>query len=430
MLVINFLKIISWFLRTFTKNSATALPGLLLETYFPWVLKKIFSRFEKVVLITGTNGKTTTTQMICHLLSKNNIDFITNKSGSNLIRGIASSILDKTNFWGQPISKFGVFELEEGSIRKIVKFIKPQVIVITNIFRDQLDAYGEIDKTFRYIKEAVEKSDNPTLVLNGNDYRVSKLKQYTNNTVIELKLDEKYLDQIKVENNPYPDEENFIHKKQENYTLKNIQVFDDLSTIFDIEGLKSNFYKNKVFVPGMYNAINAASSILTVKKIVEEKSINLDLSDFPPAFGRGEIISIDEGKEFQFLLAKNPAGMNLNLHLLKNVKNREAVLIILNDNIADGKDISWIWDVDFHLLKELNFNKIYVSGNRKWDIALRLKYEGLNIHKECVFEDSKSAFEKLRESDHKKIYILPTYTAMLEFRKELGKFTNVKKMWK
>lgn len=443
MLVINAIKVLIFLLRKFTKNSATALPGLIIENYFPQTLKKLFSGFEKVILITGTNGKTTTTQMICHLLEKNHLTFVTNKSGSNLIRGIASSILDSTDFWGKQKSKIGVFEVEEGSMRKIVKYVKPHIIVVTNIFRDQLDAYGEIDKTFRYIKESVKDSNNPILILNKNDARVSSLKKESTNRIIEVEVSKPYLSQIKIEK--FEDNNDQFDKNTENYLIKNIRINQDLSSTFDIEGRKDCFHCNLIKVPGLHNVINSAYAILATKQLFGDSLVNLDLSSFEPSFGRGEVIKVKkyQGKfiEFQILLAKNPASMNLNLHLLENVLRREAVLILLNDNIADGKDVSWIWDVDFCLLKELNFNNVYVSGTRKYDIALRLKYEGLMLKPKYsdatnqkgfmeVHDNISESVKNLINSDHEKVFVLPNYTAMLEFRNELRKYTRVNYMWK
>lgn len=426
MIITNFLKVLVFLLRTFTSNSATALPGLLLEDYFPRTLKKMLSSFDKVILVTGTNGKTTTAQMICYLLEQNGESFVTNKSGSNLLRGIAASVLDSTDFWGKPKSKLAVFEVEEGSMRRLVKFVKPEIIIVTNIFRDQLDAYGEIDKTYRYIQEAIQNADNPILILNGNDPRVHKLNSETINKVIEIKLAEEYLPQIKIE----PANESPISETKEivdTFTVKNIRINDDLISTFDIEGIRGSFYKNILKVPGLHNAINATSAIIATKNIFEDKTPKLDLSNFDPAFGRGEIITFDK-TNYQILLAKNPAGMNLNLHLLENTQNREAVLLLLNDKTADGKDVSWIWDVDFSLLKNLNFQHVYVSGIRKYDLATRLKYENITVEK--VFKNTDEAIQELNKSDLSKVFVLPTYTAMLRFRKNLSRYTKVKEMWK
>lgn len=433
MVITNLLKILVFFLRTFTKSSATAIPGVLLEDYFPRTLKKMFSGFEKVILVTGTNGKTTTTQMICHLLERNGETFVTNRSGSNLLRGIAASILDNTDFWGRPKSKLAVFEIEEGSMRRLTTFVKPEIVIVTNIFRDQLDAYGEIDKTYRYIREAIQKFGNPTLILNGNDPRVSRLTTETNGKVLEIKVASEYLNQIKIEDSgtSSTSPNSIDPAKVDSYLVKNIQIKNDLSSSFDVEGLKGNFYKNSLKVPGLHNTINAGAAILAVRTLFESKSPKLDLSGFEPVFGRGEVIKVKGEKlnvksvipesaaeqrmsgiqesegldsrlrgndksrevEFQILLAKNPAGMNLNLHLLEHVENRDAILILLNDKIADGRDVSWIWDTDFSLLKSLNFKNynliIILSSAHKVNIRfLNLFIANFCMQNFCFYSPS------------------------------------------
>lgn len=424
-------------MRNFTSNSATALPGLILERFFPGIVKRIFNRFDKIILVTGTNGKTTTTHTICYLLQQNGLKTITNPSGSNLIRGIISAIIDRMDILGRVDAQIGVFEMEEGSIRKITKFLSsPDIIVVTNIFRDQLDAYGEIDKTYKYIKEAVEGSKDPILILNGDDFRVADLKNYTRNKIIEVQVDPQYISQIKLEKNPFPDRHssNTEHVGQsEKFIIKNVKIAQDLSVTFDLYGDVKNFLGNHIKVPGLHNAINAALAILTVREILSSSNINLNLEGFNAVFGRGEIIELkdqknDINKTFQILLAKNPAGMNLNLHLLANCPLQDAaVLILLNDKIADGRDVSWIWDVDFRLLKIFDPSCIYIGGTRRWDMAVRLKYEGLKVKPENIFDDLEKAFFQIRVS---KIYVLPTYTAMLEFRHNISKFTKIKAMWK
>ena len=237
------LKLLTLLLRATTKNSGTALPGLLLEKYFPNTLKKLLAQFDDVILITGTNGKTTTTQMVCHLLKAQNVDFVTNTSGSNLIRGIASSVLDKTKN-GKVQAKLGIFEVEEATMPLLSKLVRPRLIVVTNIFRDQLDAYGEIDKTLRYIREAIESSNNPILILNGDDPRVQNLSNYSNGEINFVKLDPKLLEQIKFEDSNVDIKSNItINTKV--WNIKNISIddmsmedFNSFSDIFKIDILE------------------------------------------------------------------------------------------------------------------------------------------------------------------------------------------------
>ncbi len=427
-LIAYLLKFIVWFLRTFTGNSGTALPGLILENYFPKTAKKLLADFEKVILITGTNGKTTTAQMICHLLEQNGISYITNKSGSNLVRGVLSSVLDAISFVTQSPKCIGVFEVEEGSMPKLIKLVKADLIVVTNIFRDQLDAYGEIDKTWKYIKSAIQSSENPILVLNGDDSRVLSLGKYSDNKKFILHLDKKYLGQVKLEENGLHTD--FELRDFESILINSVTINEDLSSSYQFLYASESISDNTK-VPGLHNIMNAvyAQSVL---KILNLGYKNLSIENFEPAFGRGEIISVQkiDGfsiQQFQILLAKNPAGLNLNFHLLENIKSQEAILLMLNDKTADGNDISWIWDADFEILRTIGFSKVFVSGSRRYDMALRCKYNGINI--ERIFENTNEACEFFTNSDMSKIFVLPTYTAMREFRDSMRKYTSVKEMW-
>jgi UDP-N-acetylmuramyl tripeptide synthase len=450
-LIINFLKLIVSFLRTFTGNSGTALPGLWLEKYFPQTAVNLLNQFEKVILITGTNGKTTTTQMICFLLRQNGIKYISNKSGSNLVRGVLSSVIDEVGFRGRiPKGVYAVFEVEEGSMPKLTKMLKPDVVVVTNVFRDQLDAYGEIDKTLDYICQGIKNANNPVLILNADDERVASLASDSENKKYVISINKKYLELIKLESKNEFDLDNILNLKQ--VFIDSIEVDDDLhyhyNYIFD-----SHHYKNEILAPGIHNVLNSVYAQISIIELLGEKAY-LNLKSYPPAFGRGEVISVQQSKKtepqnFQLLLAKNPAGLNLNFHLLENVKNREAVLLLLNDNTADGKDISWIWDADFSILKNLDFENIYISGTRAFDMALRYLYEfegikyninkvnkykydlendlGKKIH---IYNKISFAIKDIMVSDAEQIYVLPTYTAMRELRDELAKYTKVRKMWK
>jgi UDP-N-acetylmuramyl tripeptide synthase len=443
MFILPILKLLTFFLRTFTGNSATALPGLVLERYFPRTLKKILNQFDNVVLITGTNGKTTTSRILCHLLENNKIDFITNSSGSNLIRGIASVVVQNSNFLGKARSKTAIFEVEEATLPKLVKYLRPNIIVVTNIFRDQLDAYGEIDKTYNYIKSAVLDSDNPVLVLNKDDDRVRTLASLTTNTVDFISLDEKYLEQIKFEtsNESYNQPLKSTSDTNE-IRIENIRVNGDLANIFDIVINQKIIQSLKLRVPGVHSTFNAAAVISIFKEVLQKdfkeifSSFNVKLDEFEPAFGRGEVITINNSNNdssFQIFLVKNPAGMNLNFHLLENLQKDErvALLLILNDNIADGRDVSWIWDCDFGLLKKLKFKNIFISGSRRFDMGLRVKYEGIGLGtKGKIFENSAEAIKELLDLGFEKIFVMPTYTAMLDFRAQLGKKTDIRKMWK
>ncbi|MFW5720595.1 MAG: MurT ligase domain-containing protein, partial [Candidatus Dojkabacteria bacterium] len=425
MLQILGLKILTFVLRTFTRNSATALPGLIMERYFSKILRRLCNSFEHVIFITGTNGKTTTTRLLCHLLEESGIEYVTNPSGSNMLRGIASVLVEKANILGKIPEKYAIFEVEEATAPKLAEFLKPDCIVVTNLFRDQLDAYGEIDTTQRYLQQAIEKSNNPGLVLNGDDYRVSTLASSSAGQVTYITFDKEYTSYIKFEI-PHDPERGYLKpelqkgKNTITFTIKNIRVNSDLENTFDLIGTDKNGYNEIVMkVPGMFSTFNAAAALLTYQNMCARSKGSLQaeilekVSTFKPVFGRGEVIKYGKTR-FQILLVKNPAGMNLNLHLLTPAPQKEAILFILNDKIADGRDVSWIWDCDFNVLKQLGFENVFCAGDRRWDMTLRVSYEGMSVRK--TFESLDEAVKAIEYLGLKKVYVLATYTSMRNFR--------------
>lgn len=420
MLVILPIKLLIWALRKLTKHSATALPGLIIERYFPFLIPFLFSQLKNVILVTGTNGKTTTVKMLCFLLEQKGTHVISNTSGSNLLRGVISTLVDNMTWSGKLLVTNAVFESEEGSLSKIVKYVKPKKIIVTNIFRDQLDAYGEIDNTLRHIKKGIIEAANPQLILNADDERVISLAELSTGKVSIVSLEEKHLQHFKLENRQQSTTVKL--SSFEEYDIRNIRIDDNLNTAFELYTNEKLVGKEQLKVPGLHNTYNAAFAL-----IASETNDLGSLSNFEPAFGRGESIAINL-TEFKILLGKNPAGINLNLHLLEHAKDREAVLLMLNDNTADGKDVSWIWDCDYQVLKDSGFKSISVTGNRKYDMALRLKYEGVENFE--IFETTKEALTRLTSAKHSKVFVIPTYTAMLEFRQEASTLAEVNKIWK
>lgn len=422
-MIVALIKLLTFFLRRFTSYSATALPGLLIEKYFPATASKLFSQLDQVVVVTGTNGKTTTVHMISELLRQNGMPFITNRSGSNMTRGLLSTLVDQSNWRGVISTKLAVLEVEEATLPRLVKHLKPQTIVVTNIYRDQLDAYGEIDKTFEYLATAIKESNNSNLVLNGDDERVLKLSEFSKGKKSLISFEESYLRLIKSENRSP------VLRKEDSHIITGIRTDgDSLSNTFEIRQGKNTL---SVFepIPGAFNCFSATAALLAFASIVGRdlfllsSKYDIDFGKLRPAFGRGEILEHGDTR-YQIFLGKNPAGLSLNLHLLAQAKAGEAILLILNDNTADGRDVSWIWDVDLSALKSIlsgsegpQKTKIFVAGTRGLDMALRLKYEG--IREVRIFKDIGEAIREIGREKFEKVYVLPTYTAMLDFRKAL-----------
>lgn len=427
-LVTWFCKLLTLVLKITGQGRGTALPGLIIEKYFPFLIPYILNKLPYTILITGTNGKTTTRTLISHILKEEGT-VIENRSGSNLIRGIISEIVLQSNVLGGLDVNYAVFEVEEATIPKLTKLLKPKQIIVTNLYRDQLDAYGELDRTKSFIQKAIKMSPESHLILNGDDPLLVNLTTDLNQTTSFFQIDDKLKTKFDYEGKATSS------KKDNSIIAKSLKINNDLTTSFIVENTKINLR-----LPGYYNVYNALATITCTKILgLSYSKIISAIEQTKPAFGRGEIINY-KGKKLQILLVKNLAGMNLSLDLLSNIDNSE-IVFILNDRKADGRDVSWIWDSNFELLNRINPRAIICSGTRANDLLNRIKYalNGLentnvvdkfykkNTHLPVLIhydiEDTIKYFEK---SSNSTIYILATYTAMLELRKRItGNSLNV-----
>jgi len=373
-----FAKIIFFLIKIFKFGNGYTLPGHLAQKIYPDIWRSpTLQNFNNIILVSGTNGKTTTAKLITHLLVKNGFSVISNASGANLVNGLLSSLLVQTSFFGRIQADLAVFEVDELNLPLVLQHLTPKAIVLTNLSRDQLDRYGEVDNIFESWKMSLEK-----LSFFHNPHK---------NTLPTIFI-----------NSDFP-------KKAE--LLKN---FKGKVLTFDSS---PNNLKNTSLV-GKFNALNVNAAVLTATQLgLDIEKITASLASFSPAFGRGEVISY-KNTDFYLFLAKNPASFNNNLELLVvNEVSAEAVVFILNDNIPDGRDVSWIYDIDSHLLKDACFNKkVFVSGNRALDMEIRLFYAGIP---EVTLLPSlnETSLENLIHLQSEKIAVLPNYSAMLDFRK-------------
>lgn len=425
---ITFAKTIKLLSKLLNKGAGTALPGLIIEKYNPDLFNHFTQQLTTTIVITGTNGKTTTKSMLDEILRAEGIKHITNKSGSNLKRGLISTFISNSSLKGKLNSNIAILEVEEATLPKIIDFLKANYLIVTNLFRDQLDAYGEINKTREYIKEAILKSPETQLILNADDGLVSSLADEVQNNSYFFGLTDKYSKKFTFESNTKSGAAQKVLRPEI------IELNGDLTTKFEIKG-----QEYKVNVPGIFHVYNALASLTAANLLnINESNIQKGFNNFKPAFGRGEVVKVtkesltNELKEyytnpfsFQLFLIKNPAGFTLTLELLKTLRKAK-LLIIINDNTADGRDVSWLWDSKVEKIQEINSQKITVSGKRAEDMALRLKYsfDKIENKQEIVITKSiKQAVQDLVSTAEKDevIYVLPTYTAMNEFRKILGK---------
>lgn len=425
MFTIIFCKAIFILLRFLHLGGGTALPGLYIEKKSPGTLKQLLKVVDKTILITGTNGKTTTQKILREILQENGNAIISNKSGANLIRGIASVLVQNFSIFKRRKFDLGIFEVEEASMPILCKYLSPDYIIVTNFFRDQLDAYGEITKTKEYVLNAIKKSPNTKIILNYDDPHTRNLALGLKNSVYYFGLDKEYSYTIEFE-----DFKGKTLNVKKNLIASNITIRDDLSSNFFTTGENIQKLKLDFKSPGIQNIYNAlgALSIADIFKI-DTRNIKPAFQKYIPAFGRGELIKIGE-RNIRLLLIKNPIGFSLTLRMLKE-KINSTLLIIINDNIADGRDISWLYDAKVEILNQIKPNFIGLAGSRGKDMLVRLKYSGFDLNKCKTYNSIKDGLldtMSKTKKDHT-LYILPTYTALFEVRNVISSITKIKKFY-
>lgn len=433
------------FLTKTILKGGTTFPGRVALKIDKNILSKI-SKGYKVILVTGTNGKTTTTSMIYNIIKESGHPVITNNTGANLFPGIVTTFVDNFKFGSKVKDNYAVIEVDEANLKYITEYITPEVITVTNLFRDQLDRYGEVYTTLNKILEGIYNVPETTLVLNGDESLLGKLdlknpvhfygfdKAVNDNKTIEINADAKFCKFCKT---PY--EYNFVTYNHlgdfycPNCGYKRSDLMYAVTDIIDINADKSTVKFNDLEVSinqsGIYNIYNGLCAYSIAKELdIADSAIKKSLENQSSSFGRQETINI-EGKDVKIFLVKNPAGYNQSLDTICLNKEKFAAAFLLNDNYADGQDVSWIWDVDFEKLTETNIDEVYISGLRAYDMAVRLKTAGLNPNKFVIEEQYEALTEAIKNGNCDKLYILATYTAMINYRKYLHSKGYIKNLW-
>lgn len=394
-------------------GSGSALPGLIVEKIDPdFAARTLETLPQGVVIVSGTNGKTTTTKIICQLLQASGLKVFTNKTGSNFTRGIIASLLAEVDNEGKLDADIAVLELDEAYAVQFVKRIRPRYTLLLNVMRDQLDRFGEIDHTADLLR-TVATNTTDTVVLNRDDPLIYAIHQdLTTQKVLYYGIDPAL-------HALFPSDQQLYGtghaSKQSDSTLADVTLtkVDGPHAWFQFATLPAK--KVSVQLQGVYNLQNAAGALCLVRHIVGDKKVPAvlrALQDVRPAFGRGEAINI-QGKPLEIVLVKNPAGFRLALQSYEHKGVR--TMIAINDNYADGRDMSWLWDVDFQCFKKVDM----VSGIRAYDMALRLQYDEVVVkHVETDISPALKHFLS-GSSRHRRIFC--TYTAMMQIRKQLAK---------
>lgn len=407
------------------RGGGTALPGLVVEKLDKNFVGRMLSDLPHgVVVISGTNGKTTTTKIVSELLTATGLKVFTNKTGSNFVRGIAAAIVSEVGKNGKLPHDIAVLELDEAHAVQFMKHAAVDHALILNVMRDQLDRFGEIDYTASLLQK-VAAAAKQNVVLNRDDPRVSALAGAAVPTAsvrffgADSRLHGIFVNDDSLHQAPT---EQPVPPKRFQPASVTLQSFKDQSASFEISG---KTYTVRMQLTGVYNFLNAAGALALCKAILpaaKDEQFMSALETVTPAFGRGETLTIN-GQELELVLVKNPAGFRLALASFDPAAT--AVMIAINDQYADGRDMSWLWDVDFSSLKDTGVDT--VSGIRAYDMALRLRYD--EVPTTTIEPDLKKALETFLSNEHSgKRRIFCTYTAMLKLRRLLRKYTKLEIM--
>lgn len=450
-------KLLQLSLKRLGRGGGTALPGLVALWVEPELLTYLSTKLAiPQILVTGTNGKTTTVRLLHDILVNSGLKVISNRSGSNLKRGLISALIENYSFFHLKPIDLAVWEIDEAILPDIINETVPRGVVFNNLFRDQLDRYGEIDTLLSKWRESLDQlSPDTFLVLNGDDPNISELVSINRPNTIRFgqrqdgDLSSKLPHAAESRHCPRCGKLTAIEKVYtahygkyncpscgfNNHSLnisftqvKAEKIKNNIITQIEIKSRQSHI-DIKTSLLGEYNLYNITGAIATALLLkIPIGVIQKTISSSRPAFGRGEVIEIDS-RQLNFFLAKNPVGLNEIIKTLPKTKPKN-FLLVLNDEVADGRDVSWIWDADFEKLVP-KINQAIVSGTRAEDLALRLKYAGLKLDKFTIDKDLTLALKKIVNLSQPKanVFVLPTYTAMLGLRKILADWGKTHQVW-
>ena len=434
-------------------RGATTLPGRVALKVKRNILSDL-SKNVKVIIVTGTNGKTTSCRIIEEGLKTAGKTYFINKSGANLITGITSSFIMNSTVTGKNKYEYAIVECDENAFREVSRYIRADVVLVTNVFRDQLDRYGEVTHTLNAIKESVKNLPNATICLDADcslTYSMSreipnKIITFGVNTPFEKNAkapeisDAKYCIFCKNEYDytyhTYGHLGGFVCKSC-GYSRPNpdfaVTSVEELKQNHSVVVASFNGNKNlvKVNIGGAYNVYNAIGCAAGLSALgIDDATIIKALESFNGAFGRMEQFTSGENK-INVILVKNPAGFSQTMNFLKSIDDDFTMILSLNDNAADGRDISWIWDVDFNgIFERPNVKDIYVTGKRCYDMAIRVKYEGVGDREIKVIENEDyNKLVDIATSQGRDVYIVPTYTSMMAMRPTIAKRLGGKEFW-
>jgi lipid II isoglutaminyl synthase (glutamine-hydrolysing) len=452
-----------WLSRRLGKGGGTNYPGLITQRIDPSALRELAASVPNgCVFVTGTNGKTTTTRILTDAIRRSGLEPLTNREGSNMTPGVATTLLSESDAFGTlrvGERAIGIFEIDEGHLLPAIKAVQPRLVLFTNLLRDQLDRYFEIDWTAHLWREALAAlPENSTVVLNADDPQVAYLGDDLPNPVLYYGIEDS--------RHALPELEHISDSRRCLRCSADLQYSDVFyahlghyscpvcgwtrpnprvsAWRIDLDGIDGSRIDTvtptgavelELPLGGLFNAYNAVAATAASSALgVGSSSVTEAVGSARPAFGRLERFVID-GKSACLALVKNPSGYNEVLRLLLAGERTNGLLLALNDDGPDGRDVSWIWDVDLERLRE-RARFVICSGRRAQDLALRLKYAELSRAtpppEVLVEPDVNAAFELglAKVLNDETLCVLPTYTAMWELRETLAKSGHLEAFWK
>ena len=395
-----------------TGRGGTALPGTVAMKISRNILSVPAEDME-IVVVTGTNGKTTTCNMIEHALTDGGHDCHRDKSGANLLHGITSDLLCDTNWLGKPNNHYAVLEVDEAALKQVVPLIHPKAIVVTNLFTDQADRFGSVENTRKEIKKGIKRSPESILVLNAQDTQSAQLALGVPNKVIWYGLDGSVGEQGDVD---LAD------------AGKCPKCGSDYEYDYHIYAHLGGFRCPKCGY-AHHNVYNAAACVGAIKAMGLPASEAIrSLASVQSAFGRMETFELG-GNVLQMILVKNPAGCNQAFTYVTSFGDPFNAVLCLNNRTGDGHDFSWIENTDYEkLCSDPNLQKLYVCGDRAQDLYDRLLRAGANEDRMELVTDYTKLVDEL-EQESCTTFLLPNYTAMMELRTALSPKTGNKEFW-
>ena len=451
--------------RVLGRGGGTAVAGLVANSVDPQLAQHLARQLAHgTAIVTGTNGKTTTSSMLVDIARAAGLSTLANASGSNLMRGISSALIDESGLTGslRDPDRLGVLEVDEATVPEAALALEPRVIVFTNLFRDQLDRYGEVDTVAQLWRTAVRKlPESTTLVLNVDDPAVASLASDARGPVLTFGIEDTSVASDAELGLDHAADYRFCitcgseleyaaafyghighwrcpscgrARPAPDLTATSVEMLAHSSRVtLQQAGDQLDF---ELPLVGLYNVQNALAAVASAVTLgLPYDAIKRALGSFQPAFGRQERFDVD-GREVLVFLAKNPTGLNQVLRTISSdasgatrPEGARHFLFFLNDGIADGRDISWIWDADYELIAE-DARSVVVSGTRAEELALRLKYADLAATPALVRDTATALAAAITATPQgETLHIIPTYTAMLDVREQLARRASKRPFW-